>query len=228
MNTTSVPLCIGVIMDGNRRYAKALGLPQIEGHRLGYEKVKEVGQWARDAGIKYMILYAFSTENWKRSPDEVAYLSDIFRTLLFTEAEALQKDNIAVQCVGDLDRFGTEIADKARDIDLHNPTNPSHTIIIALSYGGRLEILTAVNKLIASDSGPVTEEQFADALWTRGVPDPDLIIRVGGEKRLSNFLLWQSAYSELFFIDTFWPAFTHQEFTQILDEYATRERRHGK
>lgn len=216
-------------MDGNRRYARSMGLPQVEGHRLGYEKIQEVGQWVRDAGIKYLVLYAFSTENWNRSQEEVTYLLDIFHTLLFVEAAKVQAQHIAIRCIGDMTRFGKEMQEKMQEIELHNPENPVITLVVALSYGGRAEIVSAVNKLLAEGlTNSVTEETFAHTLWTHGIPDPDIIIRVGGEKRLSNFLSWQSAYSELFFIDTFWPAFTKKEFESILDEYGTRERRMGK
>lgn len=131
--------------------------------------------------------------------------------------------------IGDIDRFGQEMADKARDIEAHNPTEPTGTLVLALSYGGRLEILTAVNDLILKGATtPISEEIFAQHLWTAGIPDPDIIIRVGGEKRLSNFLTWQSIYSELFFSGTLWPAFTREEFLTILDEYGNRERRMGR
>ena len=223
------PQCVGVIMDGNRRFAREHGLPQIEGHKLGYQKVKEVMSWCQDAGIKYLVLYGFSTENWNRAPEEVSYLTDLVKTLIFTEAEELQKEHIAIRFIGDIDRFGQEMADKARDIEAHNPTEPTGTLVLALSYGGRLEILTAVNDLILKGATtPISEEIFAQHLWTAGIPDPDIIIRVGGEKRLSNFLTWQSIYSELFFSGTLWPAFTREEFLTILDEYGNRERRMGR
>lgn len=226
---TVVPRCIGIVMDGNRRYARAHGLPQIEGHRLGYEKVKEASQWCRDAGVAYLVLYAFSTENWNRSPEEVSYLTDLFRTLLMTEAQELQEQNVALRFIGDVDRFGPELASKARELEANNPQAPDGTLVLALSYGGRLEILSAVNKLIAEGAKPpVDEATLARAMWSAGIPDPDMIIRVGGERRLSGFLTWGSVYSELFFSDTPWPAFTREEFMQMLDEYATRERRMGK
>ena len=226
MSTT--PHCVGIIMDGNRRFAKNRGLPSVEGHLLGYSKVKEVLAWAKEAQIEHLILYAFSSENWNRSPEEVAYLSEIFKSNLIGEAPRLQEEGVALHFIGQLERFGEEIARSARALEENNPEEPVATLTIALSYGGRPEIVRAANELLArAPAGPITEEDFARHLWTSDLPDPDLIIRTGGEKRLSNFLTWQSVYSELFFIDTYWPAFTKEEFFAILGEYASRERRMG-
>jgi len=216
-------------MDGNRRFARERGMPTMEGHRLGYAKAKEAAEWCRDAGIKNMILYAFSTENWNRSPEEVSYLTGIFKTLLLSGVKELRKGRGAVRFIGDISRFGADFARRVRRIETTNPTEPVITIVIALSYGGRLEILNAVNKIIVKgDKYPLTEEEFQKHLWTADIPDPDIIIRTGGEMRLSNFLPWQSVYSELFFIDTYWPAFTREEFEGILKTYGERERRMGK
>lgn len=224
-----IPVSIGIIMDGNRRYAKAKGLPQVEGHRLGYAKLKEVADWCREVGIKFLIVYAFSTENWNRSKEEVSYLIELFKKVLFSEAEKIQKEHGAIRFIGDLTRFSKEMVAKITELEVNNPAEPNLTLVVALSYGGRLEILTAINKLIeAGNSVPVTEEAFLKHLWSAGVPDPDLIIRVGGEKRLSNFLTWQSVYSELFFTDTQWPAFSREEFFTILKDFSARDRRMGK
>lgn len=216
-------------MDGNRRFARERNLPTLEGHKLGYEKAKEVARWCRDAGVRHLILYAFSTENWNRSKEEVSYLTDMMKTLLFSEAEELRKESGAVRFVGDLDRFGADIAARARELEAGNPADPALTVVIALSYGGRAEVLQAVNKILAGGaSGAVGEEEFAKHLWTAGIPDPDIILRTGGERRLSGFLPWQGVYSELFFSDTYWPAFSKKEFDDLLADYAKRERRMGK
>ncbi len=222
------PACIGIIMDGNRRWARERGLPTFEGHRLGYDKAKEAAQWCRDAGIKTMILYAFSNENWNRSPEEVAYLVDIFNTIIFKEAEEFRKENGAIRFLGDLTRFGEAFVKQAKHLEATNPENPSLTIAIALSYGGRQEIVRAVNELLVGGRDSVTEEDIEAHLYTRGLPDPDLIIRSSGEQRLSNFLPWQGVYSELFFSPIYWPAFTEEDFKKILGEYSNRERRMGK
>jgi undecaprenyl diphosphate synthase len=221
------PQCIGIIMDGNRRWARECGLPTAEGHRAGYTKAKEVAKWCRDAGVKNLILYAFSNENWNRSPEEVSYLVDIFNTTIFSEAESLRKENGAIRFIGDISRFGDTFVAQAKLLEETNPENPSITIAIALSYGGRQEIVRAVNKILKESKKEVTEADIAEHLYTRGLPDPDLIIRTSGEQRLSNFLPWQSVYSELFFTPTYWPAFEKEEFEKILAEFASRERRIG-
>lgn len=222
------PACIGIIMDGNRRWARERELPTFEGHRKGYDKAKEAAQWCRDAGIKTMILYAFSNENWNRSPEEVAYLVEIFNTIIFKEAEEFRKENGAIRFLGDLTRFGEAFMKQAQHLESTNPENPSLTVAIALSYGGRQEITRAVNMLLEEKRSTVTEADIATHLYTTGLPDPDLIIRSSGEQRLSNFLPWQSVYSELFFSQTYWPAFTEDDFKKILSDYASRERRMGK
>lgn len=216
-------------MDGNRRYARERGLSTAEGHRLGFEKAKEVARWCADAGVRHLVLYAFSTENWNRPQEEVVYLTDMMQTLLLSESENLRGENGAIRFVGELERFGADFAAAARKIEAQNPPEPALTVTIALSYGGRAEIAAAANALLAEGGrGPVTEEEFAKRLWTAPTPDPDLLLRTGGEMRLSNFLPWQSAYSELFFTDTYWPALTKEEFDGILAAYQTRERRMGK
>jgi len=226
-NTT--PSCIGIIMDGNRRFAKERGLPAMEGHRRGYAKAKEAASWCRDAGIKYLVLYAFSTENWSRSKEEISYLTGIFRKLLWSETNELRKENGAVRFLGDIGSFGADFERQARLLEESNPKKPGLTVALALSYGGRPEIIRAANNLLAKKAGgAVTEKEFSAELWTAGIPDPELVIRTGGEKRLSNFLTWQSVYSELFFTDTYWPEFTEEEFLGILKKYGMRERRMGK
>jgi undecaprenyl diphosphate synthase len=216
-------------MDGNRRYARERGLSTAEGHRLGFEKAKEVAEWCRGAGVRHLILYAFSTENWNRPPEEVAYLTTMMQTLLLDESDKLRGEGGALRFVGELERFGADFCLAARKIEAENPPEPALTVTIALSYGGRPEILSAVNALLAEGAkDPVTEQEFAKRLWTAALPDPDLLLRTGGEMRLSNFLPWQSAYSELFFSDTYWPALTKEEFSGILQSYSERERRMGK
>ena len=221
------PRSIGIIMDGNRRYAKEHGMSKEAGHLLGHDKAVEVLEWCNEEGIEYVILYAFSTENWNRAPEEVSYLLDLFATKL-PDLKRVQERGGAVVFMGDTARFGEPLANVMRSIEESNPANPKDTVAIALSYGGRLEIVTAVNKLLARGKTSINEDDFAKELWTANIPDPDLIIRTGGEQRLSNFLPWQSVYSELFFTPTYWPEFSKEEFLAILNEFAARERRHGK
>lgn len=223
-----VPQCVGVIMDGNRRWAKERGLPTLEGHRAGLEKLKEVSEWAFAAGVQTVVYYAFSTENWKRSPEEVAYLMGLFDTAIHTELETLRENNIRVRFIGDLSKLSSKLRGDALALQEASKGNTRGTIVVALSYGGRPEILAAVNTLLASGAKSVDEDAFRRAMWSADIPDPDLIIRTSGEQRLSNFLTWQSAYSELFFTETKWPDFSKEELERILADFASRERRHGK
>ena len=222
------PACIGIIMDGNRRWAREHTLSTLEGHKEGYAKAKDAAQWCRDAGIRYLILYAFSSENWERPQEEVSYLTDIFRSFIFSEAEELRKENGAIRFIGEISRFGEAFEAEAKRLEETNPKNPAMTVVIALSYGGRQEIVRAANALLAENKKEVNEEEFAEHLYTKGIPDPDLIIRTSGEHRLSGFLPWQATYSELFFVPMHWPAFKKGDFERVLAEYAERERRHGK
>jgi undecaprenyl diphosphate synthase len=225
------PQCIGVIMDGNRRWAKERGLVGTAGHLAGYEKLKEFLDWANEAGIKYVIAYAFSTENWKRDPVEVEYLMNIFRLALGKSTEEFKDKKVRLKIIGDKERLPKDIQElilkaeeKTKDGEL--------CLALAISYGGRAEILSAVKKLVAEKSSEeiqkLEEKDFSDYVWTKDIPDPDLIIRTSGEVRTSNFLPWQSAYSEWFFLNTYWPAITKAEFEKILFDYSSRKRRLGK
>lgn len=229
---TNVPQCIGIIIDGNRRWARARGLPTLEGHRLGLEKVREVMRWAQTAGISYVIIYAFSTENWNRSAEEVGYLMNLFRAELLYEVARWRSEGVRLRFIGSRDRFDEDIRQGIEAVERDAGEDSTITLVLAVSYGGRPEIMAAVER-IARDykSGKldsINEETFKPYLWTAGIPDPDLIIRTGGEMRLSNFLTWQSVYSELFFTKTLWPDFSEAEFKQILADYAGRERRFGQ
>lgn len=224
-----IPLCIGVLMDGNRRWAKEKGLLALEGHKAGYEPFKQFIGWAKDVGIKHLIFYAFSTENWKRSEEEVGYILKLFRNVFKQDLEELKEKKMRMSFIGQISRFPKDIQNIIRELEEETKDNTAGTVTLALSYGGRAEILNAVNTLIKEGrKGSVTEEEFASYLWTKDVPDPDLIIRTGGAMRLSNFLPWQSVYSELYFTETYWPDFDQEEFKYILEEYVSRERRMGK
>lgn len=227
---TTIPICIGIIMDGNRRWAKEKNLSTIEGHKAGYEKFKEVVEWSKEEGVKNLIFYAFSSENWNRTKDEVDYLMNLIKTALVTDSlDTLNKENIRMRFIGERNRFEKEIQDAMREAEKKTAENTSGTVALALSYGGRQEIVTAVNEILKDyKGGNISEEDFKKYLWTADIPDPDIIIRTGGEKRLSNFLPWQSVYSELFFSDTYWPDFTKEEFQEILMQFSNRDRRKGK
>jgi len=219
-----MPDAIGIIMDGNRRYAKALGLSSLEGHQRGYEKLKELAGWTQEAGVRELTVYAFSTENWNRSEEEVSYLLKLLEHAISTGLEDIEQNGWHIRFIGQRERFSPGFRQKMRSVEERTRGNDGGTLVIALSYGGRAEILDALKRI----DGEVTEESLRSAMWSRDLLDPDLIIRTGGEMRLSNFLMWQSAYSELFFTKTLWPDFSKEEFVSILREYESRERRMGK
>ena len=224
---TAVPACIGIIMDGNRRWAKAKGLSTLQGHRTGSDKLKETVRFVRAHGIKHLAVYAFSTENWNREPSEVAYLIDLFHKLIQKEMNELGKEGVRVRFAGQRENFSADLQRAMNDIEKETLQNDAITLWVCLSYGSRAEIVAAARSTVAAGE-EITENVLARHLWTAEMPDPDIIIRTGGVMRLSNFLLWQAAYSELFFSDTLWPDFSREEFDSILAQFAARERRHGK
>lgn len=222
----AVPVCVGIILDGNRRWAKARGLSTLEGHRAGMEKVKEAARFVRESGVAHLVVFAFSTENWNREPAEVSYLMDLLRESIQKEMQELGKEGVRVRFVGERERFSPDLQQAMDDVEKETRGNIAITLWVCLSYGGRAEIVAAANA--AAESGEITEESLTKNMWTAEMPDPDIIIRTSGEQRLSGFLTWKSIYSELFFTDTKWPDFSEKEFDAILAEYATRERRRGK
>lgn len=214
-------------MDGNRRWARAHNKPAFEGHNEGYKTLQDFVGWARDAGIPHVVAFAFSTENWQRSEDEVGYLMKLFRNVLENETERMIKERVRVRFVGDRARFSDDMQKGMEKMEEATSKDFAITLHLAMSYGGRAEILAATNELIAKGQ-QVTEEEFSKALWTADMPDPDILVRTSGEHRLSGFLPWQSVYSELFFVEAHWPEFSEEIFNDILKEYADRERRMGR
>ena len=231
-----LPQHVGVIMDGNGRWAKKRGLPRTEGHRRGAEVFRTISTYASDIGIPYMTFYAFSTENWKRPEQEIAVIMDLFRDFLH-EAQERRAENeqrgFRFRFIGDLSVLPDDIRSLAEYMEQQNPLNGRTTVNVAVNYGGRSELVRAAHTIAcrvqAGEMSPsdVTEQTIADALYTAGQPDPDLIIRPSGEFRLSNFLTWQSAYSEFWFSDVLWPDFTTDDFDRALEAYAHRSRRFG-
>ena len=218
-------------MDGNRRWAQKQGVSSFEGHAQGYVALKGMIEAVYEAHIPHMVCYAFSTENWNRSKEEVEYLMKLLGQGIaeFPTMSRKEGKRIRVRIIGERDRLSPELQRSIAEAENDKDDEVALTVWIALSYGGRAEIVDAVNRAIKINmSAPVTEETFATLLWTGEMPDPDIIIRTSGEKRISNFLLWKSAYSEFFFIDTLWPDFGKTEFQSILEEYAKRVRRIGK
>jgi len=222
------PQCIGIIMDGNRRWAKARSLPTFEGHRHGYQTMKQVTEWATDAGIGTVIFFAFSEENWQRAQDEVAFMMDLIREVFKNEKQYAMENNIRLRYIGNVSKFAPDIQESMRDAEQETQGNTGINLVLAVSYGGRQEIIRTVNKLIAQGKKEITVEDMNASLDTAGLPDPDMIIRTSGEQRTSGFLPWQGVYSELFFTKTLWPDFSQEEFKKILEEYSERERRMGK
>lgn len=217
-------------MDGNRRWARAKGLPTLEGHRRGYDKVKKVGRWCKDRGVKILTVWAFSTENWKRSEEEVNYLMNLLKFAMSKgEIDQLHKDGIKVQVIGQKERLSEGLQKLIIEAEERTKDNKEGVLNLAISYGGRADILQAIkniiNKNISADQ--VAEETVGQNLWTAGMPDPDLIIRTSGELRTSGFLTWQSAYSELHFCNNHWPDFSEKDLDEALADYARRQRRFG-
>lgn len=223
----SVPNCIGIIMDGNRRWARANGLTVFEGHSEGYKKLQEVLKIVRNSGIRHAAVYAFSTENWNRSEKEVSQLMKLFSSILENETEKMLKEKVRVMFVGDRSKFSKNMQKMMEQMEQVTSKNYEVTMYLLMSYGGHADIVAAANTAVTSGVSEITENDFVSGLLSNSVPSIDLIIRTGGEKRLSNFLPWQSAYSELFFSDTMWPDFSEKELNEILQDFSKRERRHG-
>ena len=229
-NSQSAPRCVGIIMDGNRRWAKGRGLPTLQGHREGGETLKKIVKVAKDAGVEHIIFFAFSTENWKRSEEEVSYLLNLIGEFMRSEFDDFNSAGGILHYVGDLSHFSVDLQKVFKESSEKTKSNSGPNVYFALNYGGRAEILSAVKKIVAENPSleKIDEQYFAEHLQTGTMPDPDIIIRTSGEMRLSGFLPWQGVYSELFFTDTLWPDFSEQEFLQILEEDKNRERRIGK
>ncbi len=225
---------IAFIMDGNRRWAKKRGLPIAAGHRQGAETLTNIAKAAKKMGLKYMTVYAFSTENWQREKSEVDGLMNLLRQYLDNGFKELQENNARIIFIGEREMLAADIQAKMAKIESESAKNSDVTLCVALSYGGRQEITAAARKLAQRvkegllEPSEITPQIMGDALYTAGIPDPDLLIRTSGEERLSNFLPWQSAYTELYFSETLWPDFSAAELEDIIKKYELRERRYGQ
>ena len=232
-NPNNIPQHVAIIMDGNGRWAKARHLPKIAGHRAGAESVRQVVEAARQTGIKVLTLYTFSTENWKRPANEITALFSLLEQYLDKEEDEMNEKGIRFSVIGDIDGLPEPARSKIRDVMKSTSANTGLTLNLALNYGSRLEILMAVRRIvqesIAGNVAPekIDEHLFSRYLYTDGLPDPDLVIRTSGECRVSNFLLWQIAYSELYIAKKFWPDFRKSDFKKAINEYQKRERRFG-
>ena len=227
-----IPMHVAIIMDGNGRWATARGWARSVGHQQGVETVRRITTAASDLGVKYLTLYTFSTENWNRPPEEVAALMSLIFTSL--EEELFMRNNVRLRIVGDLGRLPEDVRTSLEELTARTAENSGMTLVLALSYSARWEITEAARKIAARTAKgelalqDITEKTITEALTTSFMPDPDLLIRTGGELRLSNYLLWQCAYSELYFCDTFWPDFNEEAFYAAVADYQSRERRFGK
>ena len=223
----NLPRHIAVIMDGNGRWAKRKGAARIFGHRNAIQAVKDVTEGCGELGIKYLTLYAFSTENWSRPKSEVDFLMKLLEKYLDKETPFYAKHEVKFKTVGDISKFSPALIKRIESVKEATKKHKKLTQILAINYGSKDEIIRAANTLVSQDK-EITEDTLTAALDTGGVPSVDMLIRTGGEKRLSNFLLWQSAYAELFFTKTLWPDFGEEEFFGMIEEFKNRERRFGK
>jgi undecaprenyl diphosphate synthase len=229
-----LPRHVAIIMDGNGRWATQRGLTRISGHRRGKDSVKAVVETARGLGIPYLSLYAFSSENWQRPKDEVSALMRFLRHYLVTEVKRMMKNGIRLLAIGNIRKLPREVQSALREVVEKTKHNTGMTVILAVSYGGREELTDAVRAIARKvrrgelEPEDVDQELVASSLSTAGVPDPDLLIRTSGEMRISNFLLWQLAYTEIYVTETLWPDFRELQFLEALGEYQSRERRFGR
>ncbi len=226
VDMSRLPRHIAVIMDGNGRWAKKRGLPRTAGHKAGAEVFRDIATYCKELGMDYLTVYAFSTENWKRPADEVSTIMSLLEQYLKEAIDTMERDHIRLRFFGDLTALSPELQALAHRTDDISGHYGGFQANICLNYGGRAEILRAA-RLCAESGGEWTEEGFGKYLWSAGVPDPELIIRPSGEVRLSNFLLWQCAYSEFYFCDTLWPDFTRRELDKAIIDYQQRDRRFG-
>jgi undecaprenyl diphosphate synthase len=233
LDTAHVPAHVAIIMDGNGRWAAKQGLPRVAGHRAGAKAIEEVISSAIECGVRYLTLYSFSTENWSRPQDEVRALMGLFVEVLNAKMSDLMRERVRVRVIGRLDEMPRRTAEAFRDAMDRTSANDVLDLIIALNYGGRAEIADAARSIAADveagalDAAAVGEGTVASRLYTAGVPDPEMLIRTSGEMRLSNFLLWQIAYSEIIVVDTLWPDFGRDDLLDAIVEYQGRERRFG-
>lgn len=221
-----LPRHLGIIMDGNGRWAKKRGLPRTAGHKVGAEVFRDIATYCKELGVEYLTVYAFSTENWKRPADEVSTIMGLLEQYLHEAIDTMEKDHIRLRFFGDMSVLSPELqalAHRTDDISTHYDGFQAN---ICLNYGGRAELLRAAQRC-AERGLDWTEENLSANMYSAGIPDPELVIRPGGEMRLSNFLLWQCAYSELYFCDTLWPDFTRQELNKAIIDYQRRDRRFG-
>ncbi|NDC82268.1 di-trans,poly-cis-decaprenylcistransferase [bacterium] len=231
INPESVPAHVAIVMDGNGRWAKKRLMPRIMGHRQGAESLRSTIKACGDVGVKFLSVYVFSTENWKRSPEEVSFLMGFMKEMFAKETPKLHARNVRMKAVGDLSGLSQELRDQ---IDKSEELTASNTLMqfnLLINYGSRRELVHAMEKLAlrvrSGESLVIDEALVSDSLYTAGIPDPDIVIRTGGDTRISNFLLWQSAYAEFFFLEKLWPDFSETDLFDVIKKFQARERRFG-
>jgi undecaprenyl diphosphate synthase len=227
LDETKLPQHVGIIMDGNGRWAKKRGLPRVFGHRAGVNTVRKIVETAAKIGIRCLSLYAFSTENWRRPKNEIEFLFNLLRQYIKKEEKNLIKNNIKVVISGDVSKIDKNTVEALRKLVEKLKNNTGLIVNLCINYGGRQEIIHAVNKIISLGIKSVDEKKFEEFLYTKDLPELDLLIRTSGELRISNFMLWQVAYAEVYFTKTLWPDFTPKEFVLAIKDYQSRERRFG-
>lgn len=232
-NESNLPVHIAVIMDGNGRWARKRAMPRHAGHRAGVKSVRRTIEHAARRGVHYLTLFAFSSENWRRPADEVSKLMSLFVEALQREVDELHRNNVKLECIGDRAKLGAGLRRKIEAAEAHTAGNSGLQLTIAIAYGGRWDIAEAARSVMGKvaagelDANDVSENQLASHLQLAGKPDPDLLIRTGGEQRVSNFLLWNLAYAELWFCDTLWPDFAEPDLDAAIEYFQQRQRRYG-
>lgn len=226
----NIPVHVAIIMDGNGRWAKKRGLPRFFGHRKGVDSVRKIVRASAEFGIKYLTLYVFSSENWERPQSEINKLMKLLEQLLIKEEPELNKNNVRVRAIGQIERLPQKVQDSLNYMINKTKDNTGLVLVLALSYGGRNEIIDAIKKIAREkkDFAVLTSEEFRNYLYDSLLPDPDLLIRTAGEMRISNYLLWQSAYTEFYFTEVLWPDFDKKELLAAIEDYSQRKRRFGK
>jgi undecaprenyl diphosphate synthase len=225
-----LPRHVGIIMDGNGRWAESRGMPRLEGHRKGSDSVREVTRAARRLGVEALTLYAFSAQNWQRPPDEVSGLMELLRDFLHQERSEILDNQIRLHAIGELDRLPRKVREPLDELREVSCKNDKMTLTLALSYGGREELVAMARSIAEAKLAPdeIDNAAVEERLWTRGLPPVELVVRTSGELRISNFLLWQIAYAEIFFTETLWPDFGEKDLLLAIDDFQRRERRFGK
>lgn len=220
---------LAIILDGNRRWARAQGLPTLEGHRRGYERVKEIGLAALERGVEHLTVFAFSTENWKRSEEEVGYLMDLLLKALTKDLDFYMENNVRLRVIGRREGLSEKIQQAIQAAEEKTQNNTAGQFNLCINYGGRAELVDAVKSIVSQGIDPdqITEEMISQNIWMKDIPDPDLIIRTSGEQRLSGFLTWSGTYSEILFVEKPWPDFSVQDLERALQDFSARDRRFG-